>query len=504
MVMDYIVVQAGGKGTRLEYLTENKPKALVPVENFPMLFHLFRLFPDKKFIIIGDYQIEVLREYLSVFAAVSYLLVEAEGTGTCAGLEKALEFVPEQEAFLLIWSDLILPETFFIPPVMGTYIGISQSFSCPWSYVEGQFQESPSVEQGVAGLFVFPDKSFLKGVPESGELVPWIARQGYEFEELGLSGTREFCLLAQYETLELLQCRPFNRIWIEDGIFYKKPLDEKGEALAVGERQWYTHAIEQGFSAIPTIHSFSPLSMDAVEGGAMHENQTLTLAEKQKLLAQTIRSLQELHGLAQVPVDAFSLKEAYFTQPMASLGKVRDLIPMAGEKEILINGKLCPNVFFSKRALESALEKLDCKEFVLLHGDCTFSNIMLQPLDALHLRPVFIDPQASFGHTELYGDANYDWAKLYASIVGNYDTFHQKQFSLHFQQEAVSVTVSTNGWESLEEYFFRLTGANPQEVKLLHAVIWLSFATYSWEDYDSICAAFYLGLWYLQEALEEN
>lgn len=45
---EYIIVQAGGKGTRMEHLTANKPKALVPVNNLPMLFHLFRKYPDKK------------------------------------------------------------------------------------------------------------------------------------------------------------------------------------------------------------------------------------------------------------------------------------------------------------------------------------------------------------------------------------------------------------------------------------------------------------------------
>ena len=84
--MEYIIVQAGGKGTRLGYLTENKPKALVPVENLPMIFHLFRKYPDKRFIIIADYKKDVLREYLSVFADVKYQVVEAEGSGTCSGL----------------------------------------------------------------------------------------------------------------------------------------------------------------------------------------------------------------------------------------------------------------------------------------------------------------------------------------------------------------------------------------------------------------------------------
>ena len=42
MKTDYIIVQAGGKGKRMEHLTQNKPKALVPVNNLPMLFHLFQ------------------------------------------------------------------------------------------------------------------------------------------------------------------------------------------------------------------------------------------------------------------------------------------------------------------------------------------------------------------------------------------------------------------------------------------------------------------------------
>ena len=34
-----IIIQAGGKGTRLEQLTRNKPKCLVPVDNLPIIFH---------------------------------------------------------------------------------------------------------------------------------------------------------------------------------------------------------------------------------------------------------------------------------------------------------------------------------------------------------------------------------------------------------------------------------------------------------------------------------
>ena len=75
----YIIVQAGGKGTRMEHLTANKPKALVPIGNRPMLFHLFEKYPDKRFIVIADYKSDVMKKYLYAFAKVNYLVVDAHG-----------------------------------------------------------------------------------------------------------------------------------------------------------------------------------------------------------------------------------------------------------------------------------------------------------------------------------------------------------------------------------------------------------------------------------------
>ena len=84
MNIDYVIVQAGGKGSRMEALTRNKPKALVPVNNLPMIFHLFRKFQNKKFVIIGDYKYDVLEKYLKEFADVEYKTVCGTGfIGTC-------------------------------------------------------------------------------------------------------------------------------------------------------------------------------------------------------------------------------------------------------------------------------------------------------------------------------------------------------------------------------------------------------------------------------------
>lgn len=61
--------------------------------------------------------------------------------------------------------------------------------------------------------------------------------------------------------------------------------------------------------------------------------------------------------------------------------------------------------------------------------------------------------------------------------------------------------IASNHWEDMEEEFLKLTGVNAEDIKLIHAVIWLSLTTYAWQDYDSVCGAFYNGLYYLEDVL---
>ena len=135
MSCDYIIVQAGGKGTRMKRLTANKPKALVPVDNLPMIFHLFKKYPDKKYIVIGDYKYDVLKNYLREFAEVDYQIVCGTGhSGTCAGLREAISYIPSNRRFMLIWCDLILSSDYEIPESDNNIIGISRDFICRWKY----------------------------------------------------------------------------------------------------------------------------------------------------------------------------------------------------------------------------------------------------------------------------------------------------------------------------------------------------------------------------------
>ncbi len=209
--------------------------------------------------------------------------------------------------------------------------------------------------------------------------------------------------------------------------------------------------------------------------------------------------MKKLHGFGSIPYDEDSFCDAYLDKTFMRLEKVRDLVPFANDKIITVNGRKCRNVFFCKDKLREEFEKLKPDKFVFLHGDCTFSNLMLRNDN----EPVLIDPRGYFGKTEFYGDAAYDWAKLYYSVIGNYDQFNLKRFELDINAKDVELKIQSSGWETLEEYFFKLLKdeVTKRQIKLIHAIIWLSLTTYAWQDYDSICGAFYNGIYYLEEVL---
>ena len=106
-----IIVQAGGKGTRLEGLTHNKPKCLVPVNNLPILFYAFQKFKDADFTIIADYKTDVLEKYLAAFAnQYKFNIVKATKKGTASGIKEAIAPLLDDEPFMILWCDLILSD----------------------------------------------------------------------------------------------------------------------------------------------------------------------------------------------------------------------------------------------------------------------------------------------------------------------------------------------------------------------------------------------------------
>lgn len=498
-----IIIQAGGKGTRLEWLTRNKPKCMVSVDNLPIIFHSFQQFPDAEFFIIADYKNDVLDKYLSAFAQkYNYKIITTNKKGTSSGIKEALAYFNDDESVVIMWCDLILSESFVIPQAKGNFVGISKDFECRWSFIDNKFEKVPSKEDGVAGFFVFENKSFLRNIEEEGALVAWLATQDIAFQRLNLYGTKEIGTMLSYSesTCDKPCCRPFNKMVFDGDLVTKEGRNEQGKKIAVLEIEWYKHVKTLGFDNIPEILEYKPLTMKRVQGKNIYEYDCLTKTQKKELLSKLIDALTELHNLEPVqPVNIDDVDENYILKTFDRLSMVKELVPFANDEFIKINGNYYRNVFFNKDKLKEEIKNMYPKEFRLIHGDCTFSNMMFDTFD---MKAVLIDPRGYFGKTKFYGDVDYDWAKLYYSLNGEYDQFNLRKFTLDIRKDDVEFAIKPNNWADMEEFFFDcLPGVSKRKIKLLHAIIWLSLTTYAWDDYDSVCGAFYNGIVKLGEIL---
>ena len=320
-----IIIQAGGKGTRLEGLTRNKPKCMVPVDNLPIIFYTFQKFPNAEFLIIADYKSDVLEKYLNAFGSkYNYKVIKADKTGTASGIKEALKFYSDDEKILIMWCDLILSDKFEIPEEKGNFVGISKDFECRWSYTDGKFVKEPSKENGVAGLFVFENKKCLKDVAEEGPFVVWLKEQDINFKELPLYGTKEVGTMIAYSELNCStqRCRPFNKIEFNGDIVIKTGITEQGKMIAADEIFWYKHVKELGFKNIPEIYEYEPLKMKRVQGKNIYEYDCLISSQKREILMKLIESLQNLHNLEPAqPVNIQDVEDNYINKTFDRLSK---------------------------------------------------------------------------------------------------------------------------------------------------------------------------------------
>jgi hypothetical protein len=494
------IVQAGGQGTRMEHYTWNKPKCLLPLDGKPLLYHLFERSPDSQFIVIGDYLFDVLQSYIEAFPPPARVtLVRSCDKGTCSGIAEALSHVDDPAGPLgVVWCDLLLDALPEFKTSNRPVIGLSSSFPCRWSFDDRRgLAEEMSFNRGVAGYFVFPNASFLRRVPPNGEFVAWLQRSFTDFDTVYLEKCNEIgnSAVAARHWEKRGYARFFNDVTMQGDRVVKRARVPGLAHKIEEEADWYEEAARRGFADIPAMLARTPLTLSRIDGKHPDEI-NLKPREKHALLESLFGTLDTLHGLGQMPANETDCHDTYIAKTVQRVAKILSLVPNRDEPFFTINGKRCRNPFADGGRLDEIVGKITCKEFRFFHGDPTFANTLVTPEGAVRL----IDPRVMFGRTKFFGDPDYDWAKLYYSAIGDYDAFNRRRFSLVVWDTTVSLDIDSAGYQFTKTMFRERLGADRfRKVELLHALVWLSLAGWVDDDVDSMIAAFFNGLYWLEE-----
>lgn len=499
MKIDYIIIQAGGEGTRLGSHTKNKPKGIVSVENLPIIFHLFCKYPDKKFIIIGDYKVDILDRYLKNFSKVQYMLLHSNKKGNVAGIKNALKLIPEKEAFMLIWSDLIIRDNLLFEEMEDcSYVGVTTQFSCSWSFCDGVLEKKNTDCFGVAGLFIFPQKNILEYLPEHGSFTKFLQTLDVDLKSIELVDINEIGTISSIERIDTKEqrCRPYNSINLLAHTVEKRGLTVEAQTFIQNEIDWFSYVKKLGYGGIPDILGTDPFTTVRIQGDNLFK-WVLKDTEKELIIKMMKEKLDNLHTLQKGNVNFFDMYNEYYLKTLNRLDSISAVIPFSNIEKIRINGKMCKNILVNRENFRNQINYLlTSVEFGIIHGDCTFTNTLLDNDKELF----FIDPRGYFGKTKYFGDIYYDWAKMYYSIYGKFDNFNVKKFTIDIDTDFVNFAIEENGWTPFTDYFLTLIeNCDMKRIKMIHAIIWLSLASHCWEDFDSMCLAFYNGLYLLQE-----
>lgn len=496
----YVIIQAGGKGTRLGKYATNRPKCLVPVHGTPMIIKTLEVYRDKTVIIIGDTHFDMLYNYITEISDFeNFILLKTDESGTAAGISSALGHIPNNEPFIITWSDLFFEEEQKFEFDTEILVGLAGNFDCRWSLSGGKFENVPSQENGVSGFFAFKNKQKFDKLTTDKSFVRGFLSDCYyphEISSFTHYGCFEVGTIEKYEEIleQEVNHRFFNEVKIKGNKVYKKCIDSSYDKVHEAEKQWYDH-VNHSFTRIPIIHSVNPLVMSRVNGKHAWDIKE----NKDWVIDNYCDALQQLHSIEQVSCGSISdCVETYMNKPHQRVMQVRHIIKDFASPVITINNKSCRNPFCDMKSYETIIEDNLLKNisYNVIHGDCTFSNSLIDVKNQVW----FIDPRGIFGKTKVYGDIRYDWAKFYYSAVGNYDKINSKQFRVDLT-DGVKLEIESNGYEHFGEYIIQRSRMTKLEMLLIHAGIWFSLSGYVKEDTDAILYSFYKGCQLWTEAI---
>jgi GTP:adenosylcobinamide-phosphate guanylyltransferase len=503
-MIKHVIVHAGGKGSRMGKFSENKPKCLISIGGIPVLKSISIAFPGSTLHIIGDYKIEVLENYLeTVDIGFKYDIIKAEGEGTNSGIKDALMLVPDGEQFVITWSDLFYTSKIEIPVEHGNYIFLTDLNKCRYSFRDGIFKEENTNKYGVIGLFLFKNKAAISSIPRSGEFVKFLSSISVKFTPISTQSVNEVGTMDSLLWIrsKYPSSRFFNNIQIEENVVIKSALDQKYQGLILDEISWYKFMQEANFKGIPKIISFSPLKMERIRGKHPHQLIGIPKDEKIGLVNNIILNLKSIHSIGGSLLRTDDMYNVYVNKTLERIKPVIKLLKLNEKKTFIINGQRVESLGpKDSEVLDSLFKKLTpIEKFRSIHGDPTFSNIFITDTNDVK----FIDPRGYFGSSKIFGDPRYDFAKLYYSLFGNYDQFNSENFKITMNLPEVSIKIDSSQFEFTDEIFKNELKGIYRDIKILHAFIWLSLSGYVLNDYDSVIAAYFMGLLYLNGVLNE-
>ena len=486
--IDYIVIVASGQGSRLFPLTKYIPKILVTFKNKPFIEHLIEYWQQycSNIIIISNTVYKsLLSFYTDKYKNITNLYFD-EMTGTADTINRMISNEYYNKNILFTWCDIIPTDKINIELLYNTTIF---TFGNMCRYIAQNNIISKSNEGNIIGMYYIENYKGIDIYNIGDDICDVFMKNFGNFDTYNLDNLIDIGDMEKFKTFtsDMFQTRFFNKITYYDNYIIKESVNSMGDDIIKKEINWYQN---NNYDFIPTFekindNSFKLERLDAKPLYLLFDSFTFEM--KQKYLNQIYHNLELLHSKTINVDNDIMIKDILYESYDKILIRLEKIKPLLNYFSYI---KKVNNIEISTfdnmiQHIKSILISTIPSEYCMIHGDCQFSNIMYSMEDKIF----FIDPRGYFGNS-MYGDRDYDYAKVLYALTG-YDNFNNDElFSVNIDNDNIT-------FEIKDYYNINLSLKISERIKAWVVVRWLGLAQYNSNNVIKCIVSYYNAFyWY--------
>lgn len=504
--LDYVVISASGKGSRLLPLTEYIPKILVTYNNNCLLNNIinyWKRYTNKFIVIINKIYNFLVKFYLDLLE-IEYEIINVELVNNYENsytLNKALskeKFLNKK--ILITWCDIY-------PNIeLDKYIFDDQNIIFTYkNYGRYEAHKNTLIKKehgNVIGIYYFSKFSYLSEFTPLMDLCDCYKTNFGNFdtfEILDLVDIGDMDKLINYINIknDKYITRYFNTICdVDDNKLHKKSTCDYGNTIIEKELNFYKYHNNYKFKPIIYEIDKNSFIMEKIHNSRQvisYFNECLQ-SKQFDIIKNCLSIIENLHEQEKQIVNSnILLKDInieFKTKIINRLNKISSILNYFSFIKSINNLPIRTTHTEIIQQLSNNIISFflqNTTKYCTIHGDCHLSNILIDINEKYYL----IDPRGYFGETDIFGIDYYDIGKILYSLSGFDELNNRKNHYFIIENGNILVNINNN----MDNYLVLFEKYNIPiliDMVILH---WLGLAEYSKNNIHKCVSAYYYGIY---------
>jgi len=504
-IIDYIVISASGKGSRLLPITQHIPKLLVNVDNLNILNKIINYWKkySKKFVIVIDSKYNEIVDFYLKLTDIQYEIINVDcndGQENSYTIHKALQnnkFINKK--ILITWCD-IYPETIIPIDIFDTtnIIFTYKNFG-RYDAIDNMIIKKPY--GNIIGIYYFGSFKQINIFEPKMDICDCYKENfgdfnSYEIEVLtDIGDYQKLCYYINNKTTKY-STRYFNQLTdLPNNIIEKQSTCEYGDKVIINEMAFFKY---HTLNNIPEIIEFKNNSykmkkiLNANNLINVFNNSNIKL--QQNIILSLLTEIEKIHIVEHYTVDKRQLfndiRIEFYDKVIYRLDNIRTLLSYFNFVKSVNNVPIRYDHTYIIEEIYSNIMNyfLDKNTYNTIHGDPHMSNILIDDINNIW----FIDPRGYFGNTKLFGLKEYDISKIIYSLSGfDHINNNDNHFFIINDTNNIIVNITNN----INNFLHLFNNYNKNILIYMTILHWFGLTDYSKNNIHKCISSYYYGIY---------